>query len=175
MPNTSPHDKLYLKLRGKAYRLLGRREHSAWELRRKLQHAKHAERAEQAERAERAELVERLVAELTAEKVQSDARFTEQHCRQRYQNGRGPVKVRYDLAQHQIEETLVERVMSDYETKWPTRAAEVRCRKFGEQAPTSYKDWAKQARFLQQRGFTAEHIEPYTGEPYTGEHCAGES
>ena len=152
MPSTSPHDKLYLKLRGKAYRLLGRREHSAWELRRKLQHAEYPE------------LVERLVAELTAEEVQSDARFTEQHCRQRYQNGRGPVKVRYDLAQHRIEETLVERVMSGYETKWPARAAEVRCRKFGEQAPTSYKDWAKQARFLQQRGFTTEHFEFYAGE-----------
>ena len=167
MPSTSPHDKLYLKLRGKAYRLLGRREHSAWELRRKLQHAKHAEhpeRAEHPEQAERAELVERLVAELTAEEVQSDFRFTEQHCRQRYQNGRGPVKVRYDLAQHRIEETLVERVMSGYETKWPALAAEVRCRKFGEQAPASYKDWARQARFLQQRGFTTEHFEFYAGE-----------
>ena len=152
MPSTSPHDKLYLKLRGKAYRLLGRREHSAWELRRKLQHAEHPE------------LVERLVAELTAEEVQSDFRFTEQHCRRRYQNGRGPVKVRYDLAQHRIEETLVERVMSGYETKWPALAAEVRCRKFGEQAPASYKDWARQARFLQQRGFTTEHIEFYAGE-----------
>ena len=56
--------------------------------------------------------------------------------------------------------------MSDYETKWPTLAAEVRCRKFGEQAPASYKDWARQARFLQQRGFTTEHVEFYAGELY---------
>lgn len=151
MPNTGPPDEAYLKLRDKAYRLLGRREHSAWELRRKLQHAEHPKR------------VERLLAELAARGAQSDSRFTEQHCRRCYHRGRGPVKLCYELAQHRIEETLVERVMSDYETKWPALAAEVRRKKFGRPAPASYADWAKQARFLQQRGFTAEQIEPYAG------------
>lgn len=138
-------------LRDKAYRLLARREHSAWELRRKLQYAEHPW------------IVERLLAELTEQGAQSDFRFTEQHCRRRYQNGRGPVKLRYELAQHRIEESLIERAMSNYETKWQALAAEVRRKKFGGEAPASYRDWARQARFLQQRGFTSEQIEPYSG------------
>ncbi len=108
------------------------------------------------------QLVGRLLAELAEQGAQSDARFTEQHCRRRYQGGRGPVKLRYELAQHCIEEALIERVMSGYETRWRALAIEVRRKKFGA-SPASYRDWARQARFLQQRGFTTEQIEPYAG------------
>lgn len=106
-------------------------------------------------------LVEELLTELAEQGAQSDSRFTEWHCRLGFQNGRGPVKLRYQLSRHHIEESLVDRVMSDYEHKWRGLAAEVRRRKFGERAPVDYRDWARQARFLQQRGFTTEQIEPY--------------
>ena len=42
-------------------------------------------------------------------------------------------------------------------------AARVRTSKFGSQPPSSYREWAKQARFLQQRGFTAEQIGSFDG------------
>ena len=148
-----PGERAYLTLRGKAYRLLARREHSAWELRRKLQSA-HSK--------EYPMMVDRLMAELAGQGAQSDFRFTEQLCRSRYQNGRGPVKLRHELAQHHIEESMIDQVLSGYDAKWRDLASEVRRKKFGESSPASFKEWARQARFLQQRGFDADQIEPYT-------------
>ena len=154
-PNPAlPDQRACLQLRDKAYRLLASREHSVWELRRKL--------ASKPPAAQHPQQVERLLAELAEQGAQSDFRFAEQLCRRRYQSGRGPVKLRHELAQHQIEKTMVERVMSDYETKWCALAAEVRRKKFGD-PPANYREWARQARFLQQRGFDAEQIEPHVG------------
>ena len=147
-----------LALRDKAYRLLARREHSAWELRRKLQGAQPG-----ADSGGTAGMVDELLAELARQGAQSDARYTEQRCRQYYRNGRGPLKLRHELARHHIAESLVERMMADYADKWCDLAVEVRRRKFGDLAPSSYREWAKQARFLQQRGFSTDHIEPYPG------------
>jgi len=42
---------------------------------------------------------------------------------------------------------------------WGDCAARVCYCKFGDVAPADYKERVKQARFLQQRGFTTEHIE----------------
>jgi regulatory protein len=142
-------DRTYQTLRDKAYRLLARREQSRWELRRKLEFDEHPQ------------LVNKLLGDLMDQGAQSDFRFAEQLCRSRFNNGKGPVKLQYELNRHQIEESLVAQVMSDYEDKWLGLAIEVRQRKFGSKVPASYKDWAKQARFLQQRGFAPDQIEPY--------------
>ena len=149
--DTADNERAYLTLRDKAYRVLARREHSAWELRRKLQSAGEPQ------------MIERVLAELAECGAQSDERFAEHRARWRYQTGRGPLKLRGELAEHQIEETLIACVMSAYDTKWHNLATEVRRRKFGESAPASYREWAKQARFLQQRGFATTQIEPYAG------------
>jgi len=53
--------------------------------------------------------------------------------------------------------------MAEYEPRWRACAARVRARKFGDAPPPDYKTWARQARFLQQRGFRSEHIEPFEG------------
>ncbi len=174
---TSQDDCLYQKLRGKAYYLLSRREHSACELRRKLLYkppsklpGKSHDKLHGKSHDDQPEMVERLLAELAEQNAQSDFRFTEQHCRRRFHGGRGPVKLRYELSQHQIAQLLIDSVMSDYATKWSALAAEVRQRKFGD-APASYHAWAKQSRFLQQRGFTSEHIGRYA-ESNFGDGCA---
>ena len=149
-PASKADNRAYLKLRDKAYRLLARREQSAWELRRKLSASYYGENFP--------EVVTKVLSELAADNAQSDARFAEQHCRRRYNTGRGPVKLKYELTQHQIGEELMTRVMLQYEDKWAKLAQEVRQRKFGDAKPADYKSWAKQARFLQQRGFTSEQI-----------------
>jgi len=149
-PNRAPHSPGldYAALRSEACRLLARREYSAWELRCKLPGAA-------------PHLLDRLLAELAERGAQSDLRFAEHLCRRRYQAGRGPVKLRHELAEHRIDPALIERAMSYYQPKWRNSASEVRRRKFGDRAPASYREWARQARFLQQRGFDAEHIEPF--------------
>jgi len=149
-PNHAPHSPGfdYAALRSEACRLLARREYSAWELRCKLQGAA-------------VQMLDRLLAELAEQGLQSDLRFAEHLCRRRYQAGRGPVKLLHELTEHRIDQALIERTMSNYQSKWRSSASEVRRRKFGDQAPASYREWARQARFLQQRGFDAEHIEPF--------------
>ena len=173
-------------LRNAAYRHLARREHSAWELRRKLQTAAAAAAAGRGKRkrnpgnpggncnwsasapvakaphpAELSETLDRLLAELAAAGAQSDQRFAEHLGRWRFQSGRGPAKLRHELAEHRIAPELIEQVMAEYQPQWRDAAARVRRRKFGDAPPPDYKTWAKQARFLQQRGFTAEYIEPF--------------
>ena len=154
----------YRRLRDKAYRLLARREHSAAELRRKLlqppapRYNGDQSQSRSNKRAVDAEVVARVIAELIDAGAQSDARFVEQRCRWRYQTGHGPIKLRHELAQHCIAADLIDQAMRDYQGKWRELADTVRCRKFGESRPASYAEWAKQARFLQQRGFASEHI-----------------
>jgi len=178
-------------LRNAAYRHLARREHSAWELRRKLQTAAALSAAGRGKRkrnpdnpggncsnynwsapapvakapapAELSETLDRLLAELAAAGAQSDQRFAEHLGRWRFQSGRGPAKLRHELAEHRIAPELIEQVMAEYQPQWRDAAARVRARKFGDAPPPDYKTWAKQARFLQQRGFTAEYIEPFGG------------
>lgn len=171
----------YAALRAAAYRHLARREHSAWELRRKLQSAVTLASAAAAgkrqvrkraaglagldtvDAAALPALLDRLLAELAAAGAQSDARFAEHLGRWRFQTGRGPVKLRFELTEHQIDPALIERVMAEYEPQWRALAAQIRARKFGAAPPADYKTWARQARFLQQRGFKSEHIEPFGG------------
>lgn len=162
-------------LRAAAYRHLARREHSAWELRRKLQTAAAGDGKRAAGKRKRAgvtvtvaaaelpALLDRLLAELASAGAQSDARFAEHLARWRFQTGRGPVKLRFELTEHQIDPARIDQVMAEYEPQWRASAARVRARKFGDAPPPDYKAWARQARFLQQRGFTAEHIEPFGG------------
>lgn len=183
----------YAALRTAAYRHLARREHSAWELRRKLQttvstaatlvRAASAMTVTPATGARRGKrklgddtmalatvdagelpaLLDRLLAELVADGAQSDQRFAEHLARWRFQTGRGPVKLRYELTEHHIDPALIDQVMAEYEPQWRDLATQVRRRKFGDAPPADYKTWARQARFLQQRGFQSEHIEPFGG------------
>lgn len=140
--------------------MLARREHSVWELNRKL---KADAAAADADATDDVAMVKRLLAELIEQGAQSDLRFTEQLCRSRYGRGRGPVKLRHELAEHHIATPLVEQVMAGYDGKWGALANETRRKKFGAQPPTCYREWAKQARFLEQRGFAAEQIERFDG------------
>jgi regulatory protein len=52
---------------------------------------------------------------------------------------------------------------------WNALARKVCRAKFGPQPPASWAQWARQARFLQYRGFSSDHIRAATGaEPETG-------
>ncbi len=133
-------------LRDRAVRFLVRREHSAFELRRKL------------EKSAPESIVNRVLEALREEGAQSDERFAEMVCRTRVNNGQGPVRLRHELNEHRISAKIIEASMAVYEEEWCARARDAKVRKFGSRPPADYKEWAKQARFLQRRGFTAEQI-----------------
>jgi regulatory protein len=133
------------ELRAKAIALLARREHSRAELLRKL--SPHGS----------IEDIETVLADLQRHNLQSDTRFAESYVRsvgERF----GAAKLRHTLRNKGIAADLVEAELDRGELPDETeRAKAVWARKFAA-APEDAKEWARQARFLQSRGFSTDVI-----------------
>jgi len=138
--------KQFLSLMDHAYQYLMRREHSEFELRQKLA------------RWDEGEQIDRAIALLQERMAQSDLRYAEHLARVRFNSGKGPALLQKEFNQHRIDPLIVEEVMAEYDGQWSDLAINVREKKFGKAPPEDYKSWAKQARFLQQRGFSSSHI-----------------
>ena len=138
-----------VQLRNRAYKYLARREYSRWELKQKLQSF------------DRYDQVDLLLEELVQQNAQSDQRFAEQLGRARVSAGKGSIVLEQELKQHQIDPIIVELIMQTYDGEWRALAEKARKKKFGPEMPTDYKAWARQARFLQQRGFSTSDIPEY--------------
>jgi regulatory protein len=130
-----------------AVRLLARREHSIDELRRKL-----------VSKGYPPDTVEPVIQKLAGKRLVSDERFTANFVHHHVKRGQGPVRIRAALRQQGIPESQVEEALQSAEVDWVQLAREVRRRKFGATPPRSLGERAKQARFLQYRGFDAEHL-----------------
>ena len=126
--------------------LLARREHSTQELRDKLL----------ARGFEDDEITPALQT-LSREGLLSDERFTESFVHSRVERGSGPVKIRAELRQRGVADEIITNWLDERDRVWLERAESVRCKKFGSALPVDYKEKARQARFLQYRGFSAEH------------------
>jgi len=132
-------------LKARALRLLSGREHSRAELTRKLANSADGE------------TVEALLDRLEDLDLLSDARFAQSYIRSR-QGRLGSLRLRLELKQKGVAEHLIEAAMLDSATSDDeARARAVWQKKFGT-PPTDARDWAKQARFLQGRGFAADII-----------------
>jgi len=134
-------------LRRIALDFLARREHSQQELRQKLN-----------ARNDDAEAVEAVLQQLSDERLQSDERFTESYVHHRFNAGIGPLKIRYELRQKGIDDLLVDSFLEPLVDEWEQMMRQQRARKFGETLPADYAARMKQARFLQNRGFSPESV-----------------
>ena len=132
-------------MRATAMNLLARREHSTQELRDKLLTRGFADD----------EIVPALQT-LSREGLLSDERFTESFIHSRMERGSGPVKIRAELRQRGVTDEVIANWLDERDRVWLERAEAVRCKKFGSALPVDYKEKARQARFLQYRGFSAE-------------------
>ena len=130
-----------------AVRLLARREHSTEELRRKL-----------LTKGYPSDAVEPVIQKLAGKRLVSDERFTSTFVHHHARRGQGPVRIRAELRQQGIADSQVEAALRGAEVDWVQLAREVRRRKFGAAPPCSLGERAKQARFLQYRGFDAEQL-----------------
>jgi regulatory protein len=139
-------------LEAAAMRLLARREHSTEELQRKLVEKGYAETD-----------VAAALEKLTAKRLLSDDRFTASRVRHRVQGGKGPVRIRAELRQQGVSDDLIEKELAAADVDWARLAADVRRRRFGAAPPRSAPERAKQARFLQYRGFSADQIRAAMG------------
>jgi len=122
--------------------LLARREHSRLELERKL-----------AARGYSEDLIAPTLDGLEASGALATARFTESFIRTRVAKGHGPARIRMDLAQRGIAEVEAAALLADSGIDWAAAARAVRSKRFGAGAPASFAERARQARFLQYRGF----------------------
>jgi regulatory protein len=127
--------------------LLSRREHSAYELTQKLK-----------KRDFDIDEIEAALELLQQDNLQSDSRFTESVVNYRVNAGFGPLKIKHELRQKGIGVELVEDYLSGLTVEWQQLMAAQRSKKFGQDIPADYKEKMKQARFLQNRGFSPESV-----------------
>jgi regulatory protein len=100
-----------------------------------------------------------VVAKLTAENLQSDARFVETFIIARINQGKGPLKISADLRARGIDDAVIAHGLDVADYDWYAAALEVRCKKFGKGPAADFRDKARQMRFLQSRGFDTDQIQ----------------
>ena len=127
--------------------LLSRREHSCHELSQKLSRRDFSD-----------EDVAHALLSLQQDNLLNDARFAESYVNQRRQKGYGPLRIRQELIQKGIAATLIDDTLQVYQGDWFEIMQEQREKKFGRPIPEDYREKMKQARFLQNRGFSPESV-----------------
>ncbi len=156
--------------------MLGRRDHSAWEIRRKLK-LKHT--------FADADQIDSLLEKLQEDGYQSDEHFTQSLIRSRIGRGYGPFYIRRELSSKGIAKSTIEHTMQADDTDWLALAsAQVQRRYFAfrvqdrdqdqdqdqdedeghredrdrERDPGREKNYHRASRFLQRRGFPADVV-----------------
>lgn len=127
-------------------RWLARREYSVRELEQRLQGKGYPAAA-----------VAEALHDLESRGLVSDRRFAESLVRSRVERGYGPMKIAHELRAKGVDDPLIEELIGDDDEYWVARLQAVWEKRFG-QPPADYRDWARQARGLQSRGFTAEQV-----------------
>jgi regulatory protein len=128
--------------------LLARREHSQLELGEKLK-----------SRFDAPGVVDRVVAALADENLQSDQRFAESFVRQRLSRGHGPLRLRQEIKQRGLSESDLDAALASVEPDWFELAERCYCKKFGAGPPEDIRDKARRVRFMSYRGFARDHYE----------------
>ncbi len=129
--------------------ILARREHSVAELREKL-----SSRAEHHEWEP--DEIEATLEALINDGLLSEERFVTAFVGSYTRRGHGPVWLRAELERRGITGEAIAKALATADTDWRAAAADVRRKRFGDPPPADFRERAKQARFLQYRGFTAE-------------------
>jgi regulatory protein len=130
-----------------ALELLARREHTRRELTRKL-----------AARGFPDAIVAPVLDDLERSGALAEARFTDSFVRARIAKGQGPQRIRAELAQRGIDAEAADEVLRGAEVDWLDAIRTVRAKRFGPEPPSDYAERARQARFLQYRGFDSAQI-----------------
>jgi len=89
--------------------------------------------------------------------VLDDARFAQAYVSYHAGRGQGPVRIGAELAALGLTAGEIDAALSAG-PDWRALAREVRARKFGAAEPESRSEKSRQARFLQYRGFSSDHI-----------------
>src|SRR5690606_35862482 len=132
----------------RAVGLLARREHSRLELERKL-----------ASRGYDGGLITETLDGLEQSGLLDGQRFMDSFIESRVGRGLGPVRIRSELVQRGIASAAAAEALAAADHDWRRLAAAVRRKRFGPDAPREFRERARQARFLEYRGFRAADID----------------
>ena len=140
-----------------AVALLARRDYASSELREKLRARAFDEGSPAA-----------AVTDLTRQGALDDERYARNYVAYRAARGQGPIRIAAELRRHGLPPELIEAALAAG-PDWEGLARRVRRARFGALPPASWAQKARQARFLQYRGFSSDHIRAATGaDPDTG-------
>jgi regulatory protein len=126
--------------------LLARRDHASGELRERLRR-----------KGFDGEVVEAIIGELAEERALDDARYAGNYVSYSAARGQGPLRIAAELKALEVPSEMIDTALSGG-PDWKALALEVRNRKFGPEPPADWPEKARQARFLQYRGFSSDHI-----------------
>jgi regulatory protein len=129
------------EMRAFAYRLLGRREYSVFELGQRIR-----------QKWPEADGVGDLVEALTEENLVSDQRYVESFVRSRIQRHQGPLKIRAALGAKGVDDSTIAGELVKYAGEWTALAREWLERQHT--GPVDFDDRKKYYRRLKNRGFT---------------------
>jgi regulatory protein len=102
-----------------------------------------------------------VLGDLAKSGLLNEARYAENYVASHARRGHGPARISADLRKNGIPDALIEQGLSVPD--WTDLARKVRRGKFGAEPPRDWAEKARQARFLQYRGFSADHIRAATG------------
>ena len=134
-----------------AIALLARRDFASGELRQKL-----------GSQGYDATVAAAVVADLVEERALDDARYAENYVAYHSGRGHGPVRIGADLRSMGVAADLIQAALATG-PDWRELARAIRIRKFGAEPPEEWTERTRQARFLQYRGFSSDHIRAATG------------
>ena len=134
-----------------AIALLARRDYSTRELRSKLKERGYLENA-----------IEPVLMDLEETRKLDDARYGANVVASRSRRALGPARIRNELKRKGVAVDTIDQALAGGEGEpvpdFAQLARQARARKFGPELPTDWKERARQARFLQYRGFSNDHI-----------------
>ena len=133
-------------IRLKIMDFLSRREHSSKEIFQKM-----------SQRVESKELLEDSINELVEDGLLSDERFAESYFQRRKNRGFGPLRIKNELTQRGVKESIFNSIQVD--TEWSFYALEALEKKTNGKKPEEMKEILKLKKFLNYRGFEFEDID----------------
>ncbi|MCL9780988.1 recombination regulator RecX [Vibrio sp. S4M6] len=131
-----------------AIQLLSRRDHGRYELCQKLQMKGYDELE-----------VEKALQFCIEHQYLDDLRFARSQVRQAIYKGHGERRIRQELMQKRVEESAIDQALTDEATDWFELARQVALKKYKGHKAKEAREYAKQVRFLQYRGYSYEQIE----------------
>ena len=135
-------------IRKKAMDYLSRREHSRYELYKKISTHNFDK-----------DLINQELDLLIRDGLLSDERFVEAFIHSRKKNGKGPLKISAELQQRGADQSLINKYIEEIEnSEWLDSAKQVVEKKLGNNQQLDYDNQLKMMKFLNNRGFTIDQV-----------------